>query len=632
MSKQEAYVILKNIYCNYNKINKCYYVYSYTPAYDPISKKTKKQNVVSIGKITEENGFGPIQFNSKFLNQHQIFASLKVIREDKNKIVIQEATRDPSRLNTRDDLLTSRHMKIGASYFIKSVVEQSYTGRAVNKLRQKKLISATTYKQLYTMLIYIIMEGFDHINAIEYFVRDHVVPHTNGFNKDTIYRLFSALSSEVIIEFYKIKQQIMQNDLSKIRSNFRERHFIALDGTNIDSVSKISYADYGKSKSGKDNPIVNFLALIDQTSGNLLGHCVYSGHTTDISTLEGSVKQLAYYGCKNYTLIVDRGYWSLYNLSVLYNLGVDFITHVKMSHTSIKNIVNKYIDDLSVGNGCIKISHGKEVNYACLVDLSWSYYNVNTKKKDRKPIYLYLFYNAAITASAKQALEDEVRELNVLWDEYKEALAKARKQKKKNPEPPVLTIRQQELIEKGIVVFNTKFNRYDLSREKANEETLPMGVWALAASTKMDCEEIFLRYRQRNTIEVMYRFFKNNVDGYVLNVSTEQSFQAKLFVGLLASEFLNSLKLKALKYNKKVADKEKVVFKQNSLHLTLKDLDTLECIYINENTIIPTTNMLKRHENLFKMMQINPIELQNTKLKNSVIEEGYGLVIDEEKE
>ena len=45
-------------------------------------------------------------------------------------------------------------------------------------------------------------------------------------------------------------------------------------------------------------------------------------------------------------------------------------------------------------------------------------------------------------------------------------------------------------------------------------------------------------------------------------------------------------------------------------------------IYINENTIIPTTNMLKRHENLFKMMQINPIELQNTKLKNSVIEEG----------
>lgn len=72
------------------------------------------------------------------------------------------------------------------------------------------------------------------------------------------------------------------------------------------------------------------------------------------------------------------------------------------------------------------------------------------------------------------------------------------------------------------------------------------------------------------------------------------------------------------------------MFKQNSLHLTLKDLDTLECIYINESTIIPTTNMLKRHENLFKMMQIDPIELQNTKLKNSAIEAGHSLVIDEE--
>ena len=134
-----------------------------------------------------------------------------------------------------------------------------------------------------------------------------------------------------------------------------------------------------------------------------------------------------------------------------------------------------------------------------------------------------------------------------------------------------------------------------------------------------------MRYRQRNEIEVMYRYFKNHVQADTLRVSNDDHFNAKLFLGLISSEFLNTLKMRIVELNKDKPKKDQVKLKDNSMYMTFKDLDTVECIYHN-NTIIPTTNILKRHENLFNMMGIDPIVLQNTKLKRATLDNDIGLV------
>jgi hypothetical protein len=54
--------------------------------------------------------------------------------------------------------------------------------------------------------------------------------------------------------------------------------------------------------------------------------------------------------------------------------------------------------------------------------------------------------------------------------------------------------------------------------------------------------------------------------------------------------------------------------------MTFKDLDTLECIH-HGDVIIPTTNILKRHEASFNMMGIDPVVLQNTKLKIATLDD-----------
>ena len=82
----------------------------------------------------------------------------------------------------------------------------------------------------------------------------------------------------------------------------------------------------------------------------------------------------------------------------------------------------------------------------------------------------------------------------------------------------------------------------------------------------------------------------------------------------MASEFLNSLKLKTLEWNKTASDKQKVKLKDNSTYMTFKDLDTLECIRHGE-TIIPITNILKRHEALLIKTPIQEFFYQFSKSK-----------------
>ncbi len=60
MNLEEAYGLLNNIYVNFSKSAKGYYVYSYRPQYDTVTKRTLKKDVTSIGKIFSETGLGEI--------------------------------------------------------------------------------------------------------------------------------------------------------------------------------------------------------------------------------------------------------------------------------------------------------------------------------------------------------------------------------------------------------------------------------------------------------------------------------------------------------------------------------------------------------------------------------------------
>lgn len=75
----------------------------------------------------------------------------------------------------------------------------------------------------------------------------------------------------------------------------------------------------------------------------------------------------------------------------MYNLGLDFIVHAKLSMGTLKTFIKYIINDLSVGNGCQKIEQNNEISYCQCHELKWSYYDIKSAKKCRKPVYLYTY-------------------------------------------------------------------------------------------------------------------------------------------------------------------------------------------------------------------------------------------------
>lgn len=620
-----------NIYVNFSKANGYCYVYAYTPQYDKETKRTKKTNVKSIGIIRSKDGIGVIEFNHYFKLHFPKFRNVKVERKGVNNLeftAIDIASTDEKEAATVSNksklpslhIEPPRHMKIGASYFIQKCFENSYSGRALKQIGlSKKNLSLLT-----TLVIHTVAEGIKDLNSVEYYIRDHIVPYEGNINKDTIYRLFKSIDSELMINFYKKKQMLMNADLSKCNESLSNKTLIALDGSNLDANCKnIIKAKHGNSKSGNDTPIINFLTVVDQYTGTTFGHCTYSGNITDVATLEGVIKQLAYFGCSKYVLVMDRGYWCVYNVSCLYNYNVDFLIHVKTSHNSVKKLIKDNIDNLAMCNGCISITRDRETNYMMKIKKSWSYYSTTTGKKEKKPIYVYMFYNPSIYNHTLASLIEAKDEVNQIYAEYKAQLAKAIKSKKAKPAEPKLTGKNDKLVNDGVLVVDGKTNTYALDNQKATELARLEAVWVLASSIEFGDEEVYTHYAHRNQIEIGYRYLKDHIEADTLGVSTEQSFNAKLFLSLLASEFMNSFGLKVKKWNASASATERVKLKQNSFDLTMKDLDTLECIKDGDN-IIPTTNLLQRHDNLFKAMGIDPIDLRNSKLKQGCLEDGFG--------
>lgn len=617
--------------------NKIVYVLSYDLVY--VDGKSYKKNSKTIGRINSQDGFGLITFNAVFLRKYPVFDLVDVYRISKNtsknnlnksqfnfkvKSVLKgkkantQTTDNVSTLSDKeaqDIFAIPRLMKFGGSYFIKSVIEKSATGRALKQLNLSKI----RYEQLLTLLIYIIACGMDQIEAVEFYVRDHIVPYKKNMNKDVLYHLWKQLDEPTQRKFFKLKQSIIHNDLYKSGKKDYPKYF-ALDGSNCDCYSKsIGKAAFGKSKSGTDIPIVSYLSMIDQQTGELISFYPYAGSTPDISTLEGAVKHSLKFGYNDYCLVADRGYFSAYNISLLYDKKINFLIHVKISSSYIKSIVKENIDSLAYGNNCKIIRHENEVNHMLEIKKTWSYGNLKKGlNRNRAPIYLYLFYNRALYQDAYDALLYSVEEVNIKYDEYKDKLSKARAQHKAKPNME-LNSSIERLIKDGIIELDNKTNRFIVNGLKAVTYCQESAVWMLASSSQLNDESAFYAYRERNNIEQMYRYLKDQVDAATMNVSSQTSFNGKLFVSLLASEFLNMMNLKIKKYNAKANTTEMIKLKSNSLSMTIKDLDLIECTqYADE--IIPKTNISKNYERLFKLFCVDPIELRTEAYKDSGFE------------
>ncbi len=634
--------------------------YSYTllqgkPVWNSEKGYSVRSTPIQIGSIKSSDGLGECIFNIKFLAENPEFinwrvfkvgvgkyeyerrddASIKALQNEikNSKDILDDIKANPSKVGRRPrasvapNVVVSR--KFGDYYLLKVFMDKLDSFKAL-----KKILPQDKYELLEVIVMTCLSKGIKSLSyELEAFVREHGLDLNIPSFKDAIQRLYSYIDENGVIEEFSDKK-------AKAHVNkLKERIFIALDGTNVDNAGNcLSKAQYGKSKSGSDNKIINFISLVDQQNHELYGVMSYAGNITDVVTVESVCKLLKKKKYKGrISLVCDRGYWSVSNISTMLEYDISFLFNCNISRS---NYIKKWVDivarELIKDRGTTFYTASNLINDVdeYLVGITatapWSYiqkcieesdslWDVNKIKRKIKKLFVHFIFSHKIYTENQCKYRKLIHELN-------EAYVSARSWQDviSGKEPSKLTSAHTNLLKDGLVTFfdwSSKENMdievcsntqvfYCPVYEKINRICRQMATRVLISDHIDNVIEANERYTQRNNVEVGYSMMKGELGGSTLNASTDKTVNAKIFILALATEVQRKLIETNKTYNQnQIKNEEKEVkLVHNSIRGTLRSLEAVEIIKDeSKNSIVVTGGLLNQHINLMESFGIKPL-------------------------
>jgi transposase len=113
------------------------------------------------------------------------------------------------------------------------------------------------------------------------------------------------------------------------------------DITSISSYSQnIDLLEYGYNRDALNLPQVNLSLIVDKDLGIPVMCDLYPGSIVDVSTLKNTIKKLGSLGIRNYTLIMDQGFFSMANIEELVSSNLSFIIPPASTLKSVKEAIS----------------------------------------------------------------------------------------------------------------------------------------------------------------------------------------------------------------------------------------------------------------------------------------------------
>ena len=113
------------------------------------------------------------------------------------------------------------------------------------------------------------------------------------------------------------------------------------DITSLSSYSKmINLLEYGYNREHSGTEQVNLSLVVDKEKGIPLLYDVYPGSIVDVSTLLNTVKKIRALNIQNYTLVLDRGFFSTSNVDELFKSSLNFIVPATYQLKDVKQLMS----------------------------------------------------------------------------------------------------------------------------------------------------------------------------------------------------------------------------------------------------------------------------------------------------
>jgi transposase len=372
--------------------------------------------------------------------------------------------------------------------------------------------------------------------------------------------LYSQRISEILSE---INSYDINRFYNKWTEHTVEDGYVALDITSISSYSKfISYIEPGYNRNDEKLPQLNLSLLFGEKSGLPIFSTFYTGSINDVKTITSCIAHLEAINIKKSKLVMDKGFYSYKNISLLLNKYEDhkFLIAMPFTNDLAKTISNnneqKFEDKsgFTVGNTLIRA-------YSCLMP---RYYN-------DKLIY-HVFYNKKLYEDVK---EEKIKDATI---KLEEAIKNPEVYKDNEEYTNVLIFKKDK--KNGNYLISINFN-------KIYNEIRNTGKLIIVSNDKeLNYQEVLKIYRNKDCVEKAFNRLKSHLDLYRLRIHDDKRLEGKLFIAFIAL-VINSFIHKTMKANK--------LYEKYTLDLLIKELEKIKIYNIGEKQFLSPISKANKH-------------------------------------
>jgi len=517
------------------------YAYESVAYWDKEKKQSRAQRTL-IGRLDKETG--------------------KVVPTDGRNRKTQDDT-SPVKRGSKTSL-TVRRSFYGATYLLDAIGEKQ---GITHDLKQ---CFPDTYRQILSIAYYLILEDSTPLYRFEKWGSLHKHPYGANITSQRSSELFASITEESKQRFFVLQ--------GKRRL---ENEFWAYDTTTLSSYSEtLKQVQYGHNKEHDRLPQLNLALVFGQESNLPFYYRKLAGNIPDTKTVRHLLEELTILGYSKVKLIMDRGFYSEYNINCLFQNHLKFLLSVKMSLVFIRKELDAFYDSFR------SYEHYNENHelYCRTVRTTWNYSQERAHKGDTpqesRRLYIHYYYNI------DKAAEDEKD-----FDRRLIALKQELESGKRVPE-------HEKLYQQYFTIKTTpkRGTRVQVNETIVNKAKRYYGFFALITNETMDAVAALELYRNKDVVEKAFGNLKERLNMRRALVSSEQSLDGKLFVQFVALIYLSYIKKQM---------QVKGLFKDYSLPDLLDKLDVIEC-FEQPGKAIQVGEMVDKQEQLYYDLGVTP--------------------------
>jgi transposase len=361
--------------------------------------------------------------------------------------------------------------------------------------------------------------------------------------------------------------------MGKMLRGLGTKRTLMYDLTSFSSYSQlINLLEYGYSRDDCDLPQVNYSMIVDKEKGIPVMYDIYPGSIVDVTTLKNTIKKIEAYGMENYTLVMDRGFFSKGNIEELVHEKIPFIMPATMILKSVKELMSLAQKDVESPEYLHKFN--KKPIFVKPVTLEQKEFKING----------YCFYDP------KRELEEKSTFYSRLYD-VKEKLEETAIPGWRNASE-VFKERAREMASYYSWKKIDNHFKIEIKKNAVSQRVNRMGKFFIFYYGERDWVECLTYYRERDIIEKGFKIMKNDIQSLPLNTnkdSTTKGFIFVCFIGLI-------IRMKLLNMMR-----ETKIIEDYTVESLLLELEKIKKVELQNGEVIVTELTKKQKEIIEKM-------------------------------